>query len=194
MKTSFAGAVLIASLVGYADANSQVYSSTYVANGTFCVDEEAINLFNALNDLRTKGKLSTYYTATKGLKAACDSVAANGYWLTSNGSQMSATSSADVAGACANFVNYTVPCTSALNWSIGLAAAGQRLSDSWHATQSSSNIDSTGEDSSQRAARFGTLGTSGLVEYVSFADINIFDTQDALNELIMGSGNSTHLA
>jgi hypothetical protein len=68
MRINFIGAVLTAGLIGYANAGCQIYKSTFTADGTWCVDDNARALFAALNDFRVNGKTSTWYTnATYGL-------------------------------------------------------------------------------------------------------------------------------
>lgn len=127
MKFNFIQSILMVSLLGYANAGSSIYSSTYVANGSFCVDQNARDLFTAFNDIRTKGTKSTYYAK---FKAACDEVATKGSWtITSKAASITTTKA--TAAAALSFVNAATVVATPLSWSTGLAAAGQKLYDSW---------------------------------------------------------------
>jgi len=158
-----------------------------VANGSFCVDENARDLFAALNDFRTKGKNSTYYTA---FKAACDEVALNGSWTTSN-KTVKVTTTKATAAAALSYVNAATAVTTPLNWSIGLSAAGQSLYDSWAKTGTQGLTDSSNQSSVARAKNFGDLGTSGLAEFATYMTISYFSVQDALTALIIGEGDAS---
>ena len=119
MKFSFAGATLLASLFAYVEAGATIYQAAYKADGTFCVDENARNLFAALNDIRTKGKTSTFYTA---FKTAADSVASSGSWTASTTAKYTVDKTA-AATALTDLDKIPTGLT-ALNWSSGLSAAG----------------------------------------------------------------------
>ena len=149
MKLTFAGAVLIASLFGFADAGCQIYSSTYTSNGTFCVDENARNLWTALNDFRVKGITSTYYTGSGGLLAACTSILGTAGTWTSSANLVSTkdTTTASTA-SCTYFATLDPTKVSlpkaALNWSIGLSAAGQDLFNDYITKGTKALTDSNG--------------------------------------------------
>ena len=81
-RLNFALGTSVAALIGLANAGATIYQQSYVANGTFCVDQNARDIFNALNDLRVNGVSSVYYTK---FKTACDEVAANSKWTNSSG-------------------------------------------------------------------------------------------------------------
>lgn len=185
MRFDFVGSVLMASVLGYANAGATVYQSTYVANGSFCVDENARDLFTALNDLRTKGTKSVYYT---GFKAACDSVAKDGTWTSSNNSKIPVTKA--TAAAALAFVDKQVAVATPLSWSIGLSAAGQKLFDSWSTTGTQGLTDSSGQSSTARAGNYGSLGTSSLAEYGAYYTIDYLSVQDAINTLLIADGDS----
>lgn len=70
---------LAALLVSIVQAGSKIYDKNYIPDGTFCVDQNARDLFTALNDLRVKGTQSEFYPA---FKTACEEVATNGSWTT----------------------------------------------------------------------------------------------------------------
>lgn len=145
MRVHFTAA--LAAFIGLAQAGCQIYDQKFIPNGTFCVDQNARDLFAALNELRTKGKLSTFYT---GFKAACDSVAANGYWTTSYGDRVNLSNVAYASTALASF-NSATTVSLPLNWSPGLAAAGQFLFNSWTQSGAQGLIDANGGSSTARA-------------------------------------------
>lgn len=128
MKFSFTSATLLASLFAYVEAGATIYQAAYKADGTFCVDENARNLFAALNDIRTKGKTSTFYT---GFKSAADSVSKSGSWTPSNNTPGIVVDKTVATTALADFDKMASGLT-ALNWSSGLAAAGQLLFDDFN--------------------------------------------------------------
>jgi len=185
MRFDFVGSVLMASIMGYANAGATIYSSTYVANGSFCVDENARDLFTALNDLRTKGTKSTYYT---GFKTACTSVATDGTWTTSSGAKITTTKA--TAAAALDYVTKQPAVATPLNWSSGLAAAGQKLFDSWFSTGTQGLSDSSGQSSTARAGNYGSLGTSSLAEFGTYAELEYFSVQDAVNALLIAEGDA----
>lgn len=186
MRFDFVGSVLMASVMGYANAGATIYQSSYVANGSFCVDENARDLFNALNDIRTKGTKSTYYT---GFKTACTTVASDGTWTTTSGAKITTTKA--TAAAALDYVNKATAVATPLNWSTGLSAAGQKLFDSWFTTGTQGLSDSSGQTSTARAGNFGSLGTSSLAEFATYATLEYFSVQDAVNALLIGEGDST---
>jgi len=177
--------VSLATFTALADAGLTIYDPNYVANGTFCVDQNARDLFAALNDLRMKGKASSYYTA---FKAACDSVSANGYWTTSYGDRVNLSNRAYAASALSTFDTKTAVSTG-LSWSPGLAAAGQFLFNSWTQSGARGLIDANGGTSTARAQTYGELGNSSHVEYVTYAAVEFWSIQDAVNAMLIADGD-----
>jgi len=77
-----------------------------------------------------------------------------------------------------------------LAWSSGLSAAGQKLYDNWEKTGSQGLTDGSGQTTVARAQNYGSLGTSSLVEFATYATVDFFSTQDALNALLIAEGDS----
>jgi hypothetical protein len=170
MRLQFIATVALSTFYRFGDAGSTIYDQNYVANGTFCVDQNARDLFAALNSLRQLGTASPFYTA---FKDACDEVAANGYWTTSFGDRVTLSNPAYAAQALSIF-NNAKTVSIALNWSPGLAAAGQFLFDSWTQSGARGLIDGNGGTSIARAQTYGDLGNSSLIEYVTYAAVEFW--------------------
>ena len=78
----------------------------------------------------------------------------------------------------------------ALNWSSGLAAAGQLLFDDFNTKGTTSLNDSQGRSSNARAQIYGTTGSAALTEYAVALTTATWGTQDAVNILLFGDTNT----
>jgi hypothetical protein len=191
MNKAFSGAILMAGFAAVADAAAtrSVYSSTYTANGSFCVDEAARDLFTAINDLRAKGTSSTYYTS---FKTAADSVAANSYW-TSGTTQVTTVDKTYASKALTQLSAFTGG-LGPLDWSIGLAAAVQDLYNDFYDNGTSSLNDSAGGNSTTRALAYGSLGSAASTEFAYIMTVASLPVADALTGLLIGEGDSAGAA
>jgi len=191
MYKAFSGAILMASFAAVADAvaTRSIYSSTYTANGSFCVDEGARDLLTAINDLRAKGKTSTYYTS---FKTAADSIAANSYW-TSGTTQVTALSNTYAAAGLVQ-LNAFAGGLAPLEWSIGLAAAVQDLYNDFYDNGTSSLTDSNGGSSTTRALSYGSFGSAASAEFQYTMTVSSLPVADALTGLLIGEGDSAGAA